>query len=224
MDIIEDNVPENARELRTQGTKYHDVRGKPLIWLRAALREWAKLVDQYVYWHDGDDAPYFYNEQANVGFLASAACMSGLLALSEYGANKQKAEGKKYIGRSDLYICQKKGTYAAFEAKQLWLTEDAVPHAASLIDDALGDATDDAERGDRSCDMRVGAVFATYKADIGTSLEDIKGNCARMVRAATRCSDAVAWSFPESALKLKDIDRWREEFRWPGVILALRSL
>jgi hypothetical protein len=82
---------------------------------------------------EGEDAPFYYTERANVGVLSGAAWKAGWLALEEFGVKKR---GKKR-GSCDLYIHSidgKQGEY--IEAKHTW----SIKSASDALSQAKGDA------------------------------------------------------------------------------------
>jgi hypothetical protein len=69
--------------------------------LKPVVDGWHKAMRHYAEIHKGDDdAGYFYNERANISFLAAGAWLSGGGALEEYVSSKYRSR-KKSSGRVD---------------------------------------------------------------------------------------------------------------------------
>jgi len=66
-----------------------------------------------------NDAPYWYNERANVSFLAGAIWRCGGMCLEEYASDKTW-EKEKYPGRTDIWFYLDGKEYIA-EAKFGWI-------------------------------------------------------------------------------------------------------
>jgi hypothetical protein len=82
-----------------------------------------RTINRYCKAYNGSDAPYYYNERANVSFLTVASWSSGAIALEEYGTNKRSPKwhaSKRGSSRCDLFISAG-GTDFQIEAKHYWM-------------------------------------------------------------------------------------------------------
>lgn len=97
--------------------------------VKTLLQSWIDAAKEYVQlFSESADAPWWYNERANVSILAGAAWKMGWVALEEYRSRKRVAsaldaggdgEDDNRGGRNDLYICGDRYSYV-FEAKHAW--------------------------------------------------------------------------------------------------------
>jgi hypothetical protein len=96
----------------TSPTKFTE----PLVPL---IEGWIRATRRYTKLHGGDDAPYYYNERANISLMAAGAWLTGGAAVEEFGTIRGHGV-EQYRGRADLYV--KLGDYdASFEAKHTWM-------------------------------------------------------------------------------------------------------
>lgn len=97
------------------------------------------------------DLGWFYNERANIGFLAAAAWMQpGWVALEEYGQDKRWGAEKR-VGRADLYIgAQLNGHFpdVEIETKAVW------PRTVAAMKIAMNPDSDKSELGLACADAR----------------------------------------------------------------------
>jgi hypothetical protein len=89
--------------------------------------DWSKWLvaadDLYLrYYQKTEESPFFLNEIARVGFLASAAALAGFLPLSEYSCKKlgKKDKRRRVDGRADLWFDTGQRCYS-FEFKTAYL-------------------------------------------------------------------------------------------------------
>lgn len=80
------------------------------------LKQWMCLVRKSYSDTDGKITPYSYRERTNLGFLASAALVSGWIAIEEYPAEKKGQNGTRKKGRPDLLLWRN-GLQYSVEAK-----------------------------------------------------------------------------------------------------------
>lgn len=117
------------------------------------------------------DVGYFYNERANIGFLAAAAWREkGWVALEEFRSDKKHRleKGKLSKGRGDLYVglrtSKNQIATMSIEAKQCWvgtgkqLLSSLNPKSKSS---PLSKAIDDVKYVTNDADYSVAAVFVT---------------------------------------------------------------
>ncbi|MET4220211.1 hypothetical protein ABIB00_005439 [Bradyrhizobium sp. LB14.3] len=113
------------------------------------------------------DLGYFYNERANIGFLAAAAWRQrGWVAIEEFVCDKRDRieKGKFARGRADLYVgvrSDRKVTSISIEAKQCYVQNGSSLRAALDLKQpksALSRAVADARHG-VDADHQCAAVF-----------------------------------------------------------------
>ena len=180
------------------------------------LDKWASLINRYCFLI-GEDAPYFYNERANIGVLSAAAWQVGWVALEEFGNRKR---GKKY-GRADLYIGpsdRDAGEY--IEAKLSW--------DINKTHNALLRAIDDVEKvrlpkGDVG--IAIAFVSPGIKEEYEPKIDEkIKGTIETAKQIAKQIkSDAIAWSFPRYSRILRGGGKY-EHLIYPGVLLLAKRV
>lgn len=203
---------------------------KDLGWLRPVLRSWIGLIGRYgqVMRGDGDDgdAAYWHAETTNVALLSAAAWVAGLVSLNEYPSEKTKKLRETGYGRTDLFISgpRRASPCAVIEGKQCFPIH-AVTDIGALLDRSLAEALDDARNSDTSCDLRLGAVFVTLKADPHLSGREVEGCVRDLLRTIhSRGPDAMAWAFPAIDRPKRTEERGppHRTFQWPGVALMMK--
>lgn len=139
-------------------------------------KHFAHVHSRYITYSSSDndtagDLGWFYNERANISFLAAAAWRErDWVAIEEYAVEKTHGREKRK-GRADLYIGASLGKSKvscgiAIEAKQAWprwptslrATLD-ISNDKSALSRACGAARESLSR--RYADYRCGAVFVT---------------------------------------------------------------
>jgi len=173
--------------------------------LEPVLKSWIACTQRYIDVWDGDDLPYWYNEQANVSILAGAAWKADWTAIEEYQISKIATEASEQaasIGRNDLYIANEQVGFC-IEAKVAYVDingqEKAKNHIAARRDQAKGDA----ERVDYH-DPRLGAVFvAPYSLGAEASDEQIEVFQQELLKLDFQ---ALAWVTPTRAQKTRSHD------------------
>lgn len=194
------------------------IKSSVLDWLAPTLRAWGHMVKEYCAAHD-DDAPYWYNERANVGMLHAAAWASGCVGVEEYSSVKEDADGNEWQGRRDLYILNRAaGKAACVEAKQGWVTPGV---AETTITNVMDSATRDAHTIQRGI-YRAAATFYTVKLPPGSDEEAERGRLLARLRSMKPNIHLLAWSFPAEMAGKVSADRWGKEWLWPGVAVAIR--
>jgi hypothetical protein len=99
--------------------QYISISSESLQPLEPVLHSWLTCTQRYIDVWDGDDLPYWYNEQANVSILAGAAWKADWTAIEEYQISKiatEASEQTTLIGRNDLYIANEQHGFC-IEAK-----------------------------------------------------------------------------------------------------------
>lgn len=94
------------------------------------------------------DAPYWHNERANIGILASACWANGWVALEEFSAEKNNSDNKEKnkSGRCDLWVCSPDGrNNYAIEAKKGHCPLDSA-NPSSNLEPLLKAACEDAKQ------------------------------------------------------------------------------
>lgn len=113
--------------------------------VRSVFERWLVINKEYIerYKSSTDseytDCLYWYNERANVGALASAAWLSGGVALEEYSSDKEDEKSGQFQGRRDLYF-DYDGHCILCEAKIKWLDPGDVDKQVREIGDEMEEA------------------------------------------------------------------------------------
>ena len=170
------------------------------------LEEWILAIEKYARM-SGGEAPYWYNERANIGLLAAAAWRTGGVALEEFQHEKSEpkisedgetVETMTRNGRCDLWICL--GTKSErIEAKFRWLNM-ASDRIAEFAEESLNKALNDASKS--KCDDAQGAVGVSFfpifvKANKVTVERPIENYIEQTIANLRKVdSDLIAWSFP----------------------------
>ncbi len=194
------------------------IRNDGLRVLDPVLRKWIDGVEAYCSHYGGQDAPYWYNERANVGLVAAAAWRSGGLALEEYPQNKASRPGGTWQGRADLWLSVETHEFV-IEAKQCFpLLNGGTPPktvVTKLLKAARQDATRSAVRNARS----LGMVFVSPRSP--KPFEDKRCSPLRdwIAELDSVDFDVMAWCFPETVRHLKSA---RTGHIYPGVVAVAR--
>lgn len=170
------------------------------------LKHWGKMIAE---WHQviedygrlvSDDAPYWYNERANISILSGAAWRAGKLALEEFGHEKSdkqgNSQGDSWKGRCDLWLIERHEEELV-EAKFRWVSLRSGSFT-SLVKTSLSIAVKDAHnskqvRGARSVGVTFIPVYipVRYESDIDIYIHQ------RIEDAKLISADCIAWSFPD---------------------------
>lgn len=166
--------------------------------LEPVLKSWIACTQRYIDVWDGDDLPYWYNEQANVSILAGAAWKADWTAIEEYQISKVATEASEQItliGRNDLYIANDTKGFC-IEAKVAYLDINDTKNTSKYIKRRLANATQDAERLNYH-EPRLGAVFvAPYSRDKPATLLQTQVFQQKMLELDVQ---ALAWVAPINA-------------------------
>lgn len=168
----------------------------------AMLTQWASSIEKFCLIAEGD-APYWYNERANVGVLAHAAWRDGCVVLEEFQSEKGFKNKTKWYGRGDLWL-RNKGRDELVEAKFSWVSLKARRELSQIVDEYINLATKDAarSRGGNNKQIAIGVAFfpvyvkGKYKEQI-----DILINDAIESFSGLDCH-AIAWCFPKETRKV----------------------
>ena len=181
-----------------------------LEFLRPVLERWFDCIDRFNAVRGDNDAPYWHDENANLGALSAAAWMAEMVTLQHTPTRKQIEEGERNA-RADLLIASSE-TRAYFQATQRW------PKVNSLnLTQALADITSDAKRISYASDLKLGCLFvAPQKAQQSATPEELQDMVDDLQKELT-C--AVAWYFPYAYRKLRN-----EAGQYhPGVAILLKE-
>jgi len=195
--------------------------------LESVFSHWSRAINTYCKAYKGSDAPYYYNERANLSFLTIASWCAGAIALEEYGTKKHTASGgtlKRGSSRCDLFISTG-GVNFQIEAKQYWMPSHRREkrHKASIAH-AFHKACDAAMANTESA-ARVGCVFfvpwwktsSEYKSDPEFHIR------TEIQRYLSECADVWAWCFPKQARKLKHRQSRGDNRIYPGIIIGMKA-
>jgi hypothetical protein len=200
--------------------------------LRPVLKAWVEAVLRYCRIQGFEDAPWYFNERANISLLAGAAwTLKNWAALEEFSTKKRgrQEDQKDRNGRCDLYLCSRNHHFA-FEAKLAWQTIGGADDRSGVHRE-LKRAWDDAGELDiEEGDSRIAATFVVPRltkvnamlpvAEVRQIVEDwiesrpfdFKG------RRMSPTPDALAYVFPG---KFEGFVGARNGHLFPGVVLAL---
>ncbi|SFB86825.1 hypothetical protein SAMN05660443_0627 [Marinospirillum celere] len=199
------------------------------------LEEWVLQVERYCRVYEGQDAPYLYTEQANVGLIASAAWRSGGIALEEFQSVKGVKHRPKWNGRIDLWLCQDEKTEEIVEAKMLKISMDAHTDLISSVSKCMAAAVKDAKSAKASYELTgLGAVFVVPNLTIKRALSRMESEetpsdwIEAWVDEVLAGNDyhAAAWCFPKemrNQLLSDNPDICGDNYAYPGVILLLKN-
>lgn len=199
-----------------QGGSNNPFAEQKYIW-EDILRNWIRMVVKYCNHLDGEEAPYYFSERANVGLLAAAAWQSGCVALEEFQADKICPENGRRNGRVDLWIGAGEKSYW-LEAKLGWPKFQC---SKDELEETIELAKRDAEKLDvYKHEHRVALTFLAPEYSIGdttTPEEKIKIFLEQIEK--TTCQ-AKAWVFPSAARSLKG----HNGNFYPGVAVLLERI
>lgn len=160
------------------------------------LEEWLLLIDRYCRTMKGNDAPYIYNERANISILAGAAWRSGRIALEEFQGEKGYRNKVKKLGRVDLWLSNEIDE-EYIEAKYKWISMVS-NKTKRLIDQVMISACQDAKksRGNHSIKAIGVGFFPVYINN--NSVKNIDLLIYNIIRNFIQYEyHAIAWTFPK---------------------------
>jgi hypothetical protein len=196
-----------------RGIKVFDPR---LAHLQPVFRAWQRCIQRYVAFCAGHDAPYWYNERANVSVLAGAAwTLKRFAALEEYSTIKGKG-AERGPGRVDLWLSSDKHEWV-FEAKFRWVRishrlRRAVKRDASVLADA---------QRVYDCDNKGVIIFYVPWVPRGTSVTSAQIESFISTFLKQQPLGLVAWSFPATVRGLKSR---KDNHCYPGILLTATLL
>lgn len=191
------------------------------------IEEWIVAVEKFT--RITNDAPYWYDERANVSVLAGAAWRSGKIALEEFQQNKTETANqqdeqhiKERRGRSDLWIQDERNSDFV-EAKFKWLNL-ADNNKNTIAQKTLESAVADAERVAPYENFgKIGVAFLPVyiKKQDCPRVSSLNGKIYSAIDEilSIKCS-LVAWTFPR---KMRDYI-YNDDERLPGIILLAKKI
>lgn len=195
--------------------------------LEPLLHVWTQVISSYSDTHP-DDALYWYNEQASVSTLVSAAARFGWHALAEFRTEKDNGQGR-FLGRADLWFQSHaamgpQGSYL-LEAKQLWpRLPAALGGLKNEVEHSLQQALTEVASVTDPDAHRMGLVFVV-PAIARTHHFDDPQQVAKMVERLLAVLQTVpvdAWAYCSSSSGSSPINQ--DGYRYPGAACLLRSL
>lgn len=183
------------------------------------LEEWLVSVERYCRIMKGEDAPYIYNERANISLLSGAAWKSGRIALEEYQSEKGYRNKSKRYGRADLWISSDTEE-EVIEAKFKWICMDS-SGSDRIIEDTMANARNDAKKTKASSVVRAVGVsfFPLYKKL--TNIDDIDSLITQTINEfLNRDYHALAWCFPK---EMRSDESDAGNIR-PGIVLMANNI
>ncbi len=184
------------------------------------FEEWLLCVERYCRVAAGEDAPFIYNERANIGLLAGAAWRSGRTALEEFQYRKGHKNRKKWNGRADLYIsCDEREEI--IEAKFGWLSLVNPDSASDRIEEVMRLAVKDAlvtQGGAKDLtSLAVAFLPAWQKAGDPRQLEDHIAETLKQSKFAN--VHGIGWCFPKHYRSVVS----EKGNLTPGIIMAVSN-
>ena len=194
---------------------------KGLVHWHPLLEEWMLCIERYCRVAAWEDAPFVYNERANIGILAGAAWKSGRTALEEFQYRKGHVNKKKWNGRADLYLtCDEHEDM--IEAKFGWLSLNSAESTSARIDELLSGAIADARKtqGPDKDLLCHGVAFMPVWQKNGQK-DDVDERIQQVVTGLLNSSaHAVAWCFPREYRKVVN----EKGNITPGVVMAVSNI
>ena len=177
------------------------------------LRKWQDVMDDYV--RHTEDVPYWYNERANVGFVAAAVWKLGGVAIEEYSIDKQSHKAK---GRADLrfYIPRFEMKYSV-EAKVQW--PGGSTNANAECDRLLGRAAEQIKQHTRDKGyLRMALLFVAPDTSDYRKGKDLLRELHRLLKTADTRKQLVALYEPHGTKKVRYQEKSKTRY-CPGVLL-----
>lgn len=187
------------------------------------LEEWLLCIERYCRVAAWQDAPFIYNERANIGVLAGAAWRSGRTALEEFQYGKGSGGEEKWKGRADLYLsCDNHEDM--IEAKFAWLSLISAEHTTAQVEALLQSAVSDARNtqdGDEELKCHGVAFLPVWQKHSKKRKADVDERIRMVVSGLIKSNaHAVAWCFPERyRFVVNDAGNIT-----PGVIMAISNI
>lgn len=181
---------------------YHVKQRKGIGHWEPILEEWLLGIERFCRVTGGDEAPYWYNERANIGVLAGAAWRCGRVALEEFQYEKGFKNKPKWLGRADLWLASDDHE-ELIEAKFKWCSLRSRSGIVNIANETLDLATLDAKksRGGASQLKAIGVAFLPFY----TKESDADKLAFLIERAISDLKTsnyyAMAWCFPRETRK-----------------------
>ena len=185
------------------------------------VEEWMLAIERYCRIDKGD-APYWYNERANIGVLSGAAWRCGRITLEEFQYEKEKEDGAVQ-GRADLWIGFEKGSSSDEEIIEAKFRELSLQSQSpiEIAEKQLSDALVDAEVTRGKDDIRsigVSFLWITVLKKKADNLSDLILNFIEKIKGTT--FGLMAWSFPVEMQKSDP----ESNYLSPGIIMMASAL
>lgn len=187
--------------------------------LKGVLRAWVDWVESYCSNGERQDAPYWYNEQANTSTLVSAIAKEDGWALAEM-TEQARPNSKKKV---DLWFMPK-GSREEFlaEAKRpMWHWYSDVKDWIEVAEKSMDEACEQVKSYRfRDSYTRLGMVFVVPMIRDGSGVKEYVGSLIRQFEGWAGC-DARAWFFNDNVEHFT-IPEGRSKNVYPGVMLLVR--
>lgn len=179
------------------------------------LNQWISLTNKYCDAFSGKDAPYYYNERANIGVLSGAAWTIGWLSLEEFQHEKKTRE--KWLGRADLYLSSEKDEFYV-EAKYRPVSLESRDGIVEITNESIKLAIKDSKATRRT--IGGGSVVAAAFIPVYLSVNKLETMDEKVSKAIEKMMSAnfhgLAWTFPQE-MKKSNIN----DYIYPGIFLAV---
>lgn len=202
-------------------TGHHIKNKKGMSHWENLLQEWKLAIEKFCRITDGSEAPYWYNERANVGTLAGAAWRSGLVALEEFQYIKGYKNKPKWLGRADLWLASEHHT-ELIEAKFDWCSLKSRNCITKKVQALLDLAENDAKksRGASSDIKATGAAFVAFY--IGKrEINNLDKLINEVIESVKNCNyHAIGWCFPKQTRNILS----EKGNILPGVVILAKNV
>ena len=185
------------------------------------LEEWLLAIERYCRLMDGEDAPYYYNERANISVLSGAAWRAGWVSLEEFQQEKGYSNQKKKNGRADLWLASEKDSELV-EAKYKWICMES-NEMARIINEIMESASDDVKKS-RASSKNIKAIgigfFPVYKNK--KHVQDIDKLIESTINEFKKQNfHAMAWCFPK---EMRGYVSKKSNNMLPGIIMLAKNI
>jgi hypothetical protein len=180
------------------------------------IEEWMLAIERYCRISEGD-APYWYNERANIGVLSGAAWRCGRIALEEFQYEKEKKNGSK-PGRADLWISFEKGSQTDEELIEAKFKEISLQSLSpiEIAETQLKKALSDAKETKGKDDIRSIGVSFLYLNILKKKANNLPNIITEFIDEIKKSNyELMAWTFPVE-MQVPDSER---NYISPGVIM-----
>lgn len=185
------------------------------------LEEWMLAIERYTRIMGGEDAPYYYNERANISVLAGAAWKAGWVALEEFQSEKGYRNRAKTNGRTDLYFANETSE-ELIEAKFQWICMGS-GKLAEMVKEQMNLAVSDAKKSRaNSKDVRSIGVgfFPVYKKN--TRIDNVDELIGQTILEFDKQDyHAIAWCFPK---EMRDHVAETSGNLLPGIVMLAQNV